>query len=115
MDWKNKRRDSPATSGPVRPPLNKGEALAHIPNNSSEDEFHHQPRLTLLFPPPGLTVNVEEEEDERRFRLLEKRWDWCFIQRVVAALIIVGACVSIVWWLARTVFLAGNTTLATAE
>jgi hypothetical protein len=32
-----------------------------------------------------------------------RKWDWCFIQRLVASLIIIGACVFLVAWLAYTV------------
>jgi hypothetical protein len=48
---------------------------------------------------------VEEDEDEERYQHMQQqgRWDCCFIQRLTAALIIIGACVSLVAWLAYTI------------
>jgi hypothetical protein len=48
---------------------------------------------------------VEEDEDEERDRHMQQqgKWDCCFVQRLIAALIIIGACVSLVVWLAYTI------------
>jgi hypothetical protein len=82
-------------------------------STEDDDDGHHHttPMTTLSSPLVGGVAEEDEDEDEERHRYMQAqgKWDWCFIQRLVASLVIIVACASLVAWLGYTVVTTSTT------